>query len=217
MPLKQLGVITNMKNKNVISSVIGASFFAVGYLGLMVPLAPALALGAASFVASELIISSTKKEEIKELTLKEKITISRKSNLHIKEILVGIEDDNVKHDLEEITKTTTKILDAIEKNNLENKTANKFIEYYLPVCVKIVDRYDEIENQRLTSSDSKKFMSDGGKVIKDTNKAFKKILNSLYQSDILNGDAEMKVYNSILKSDGYDDDLLDLKDGDSDE
>ncbi len=207
-----------MKNKNVISSVVGASFFAVGYLGLMVPLAPALALGAASFVASELIINNTKKElEEKELTLKEKIAISRKNNIHIKTMVANIDDGETKNDLLEITKTTDKILNTIEKNNLHNKTSNKFLEYYLPVCVKIVDRYDEIENQRLTSNDSKKFMDDSKRIIKDTNIAFKKILNSLYQSDILNADAEMKVYNGMLKSDGYEDEILDLREGDHDE
>ena len=207
-----------MKNKNIISGVVGAGFFAVGYLGLMVPLAPALLLGTGAFVASELVMNGTKiQEEIKELTLKEKITASRNSNIHIKSMTKNLDDEDVKKDLEEIVRTTDRILDTIAKNNLNNRTTNKFMEYYLPVCVKIVDRYDEIENQKLTSSDSKKFMSDSKAIIKDTNKAFKKILDSLYQSDILNADAEMKVYNSILKSDGYDDDLMDLKEGESDE
>ena len=207
-----------MKNKNIISGVVGAGFFAVGYLGLMVPLAPALLLGTGAFVASELVMNSSKiKEEIKELSLKEKLNISRESNMHIKNMIKNLDDEDVKVDLEEITKTTTKILDTIVKNNLNNRTTNKFIDYYLPVCVKIVDRYDEIENQSLTSSDSKRFMSDSKKIIKDTNKAFKKILDSLYQSDILNADAEMKVYNSILKSDGYEDEIMELKEGDSDE
>ena len=207
-----------MKNKNIISGVVGAGFFAVGYLGLMIPLAPALALGAASFAASELIINSNKKEEEKrELTLKEKIVDGIVKNRHIKEMISNIENENVKKDLEEITKTTSKIISTIDKNNLENKTVNKFFDYYLPVCVKIVDRYDEIENQDLTSKDSRKFMTDSTKIISDTNKAFKKILDSLYQSDILNADAEMKVYNSILKADGYDDEILDIKEGDSNE
>ena len=206
-----------MKNKNVISGVVGAGFFAIGYLGLMVPLAPALALGAASFVATELVISSSKKEvEEKELTIKEKIEISRRSSKHIKDMTLNIEDEETKKDLEEIVKTTTRILDTVEKNNLHNRTVNKFLDYYLPVCVKIVDRYDEIENQKLTSNDSKKFMMDSKKIISDTNKAFKKILNSLYQSDILNADAEMKVYNSILKADGYENEI-ELEDSENDE
>lgn len=207
-----------MKNKNIISSVVGAGFFAVGYLGLAVPLAPALALGLVSFGASELIISGAKKEEeTKEATFKEKIEYARKENKHIKEMITNIENSSVKSDLEEIVKTSSKIVNTIEKNELKNKTANKFFDYYLPVCVKIVDRYDDIENQSLTSRDSKKFMTDSSKIISDTNKAFKKILNSLYQNDILNADAEMKVYNTMLKADGYEEDEIKVEEGDVDE
>lgn len=203
-----------MKNKNIISSVVGAGFFAVGYLGLSLALPPALLLGATSFVASELIINGAKKEEIKELTFKDRIIDAKNKNKHIKDMINSVDDIDVQKDLEEITKTSSKIINAIEKNNMKNKTVTKFLDYYLPICVKIVDRYDDIENQSLTSKDSKKFMTDSKKIISDTNSAFKKILNSLYQSDILNADAEMKVYNSILKSDGYEESLLE---GDEDE
>ena len=203
-----------MKNKNIISSVVGAGFFAVGYLGLSLALPPALLLGATSFVASELIINGAKKEEIKELTFKDRIIDAKNKNKHIKDMINSVDDTDVQKDLEEITKTSSKIINAIEKNNMKNKTVTKFLDYYLPICVKIVDRYDDIENQSLTSKDSKKFMEDSKRIISDTNKAFKKILNILYQSDILNADAEMKVYNSILKSDGYEESLLE---GDDDE
>jgi len=201
-------------NKNIISSFVGAGFFAAGYLGLSLALPPALALGAASFVATELIVNGNKKrnEEKKELTFKEQIDISRRNNKHIKEMIDKVEDTTVQSDLDSINKSTTKIIDFIEKNKLENKTSNKFFEYYLPVCVKIVDRYDEIENQKLTSHDSKKFMEDSKRIIKDTDKAFKKILNSLYQSDIVNAEVEMKVFNSILKADGYDESILESGD-----
>ena len=55
-------------------------------------------------------------------------------------------------------------------------------------------------------------MNDGKRIIKDTNNSFKKILDSLYQSDIANAEAEMKVFNSILKSDGYDESILESGD-----
>ena len=197
-------------NKNVISSFVGAGFFAVGYLGLSLALPPALMLGAVSFVASELIVTggSKKIEEKKELSFKKQIVVARNNNKHIKEIIDKIEDEDVQKDLDEITKSTTKIINFIEKNGLKDNTSNKFLEYYLPVCVKIVDRYDDIENQNLTSRDSKIFMEDGARIIKDTNKSFKKILNSFYESDIVNAEAEMKVFNTILKADGYDESIL---------
>ena len=198
-----------MKNKNVISGVVGAGFFAVGYLALALPIAPALAIGAVAFGASELVVSGSKKIEEKiEPTFKERIAEAKRENNYLKDMVLKIDDEDISKDLDEITKSSTKIINRIEESHLENKTANKFMDYYLPVCVKIVGRYDEIENQSLTSRDSKKFMQDGAKLLKATNKAFRKILNSLYQSDIIDADAEIKVFNGMLTADGYSEELM---------
>ena len=203
-------------NKNVISSVVGAGFFAVGYLGLSLTLAPALAVGAIAFGASELIISSNKKiQEKLEPTFKERISLARKQIAYLKGMINKIDDDDVSKDLEDITKTSDKIINRIEENELQNKTAIKFLDYYLPVCVKIVGRYDEIEDQSLTSRDSKEFMKNTSELLKATNKAFRKILNSLYQSEIIDADAEMKVFNTMLTADGFDEKLI--EDGEKDE
>lgn len=202
-----------MKNKDIISGVVGAGFFAVGYLGLSLALAPALAIGAVSFVASELVISGNKKIEEKiEPSFKERIMDAKKDINYLKEMVSKIDDEDISKDLEEITKSSTKIINRIEEGHLENKIANKFMDYYLPVCVKIVGRYDEIENQSLTSRDSKKFMQDGAKLLKATNKAFRKILNSLYQSDIIDADAEIKVFNGMLTADGFSEELMEEED-----
>ena len=205
-----------MKNKNIISSVVGAGFFAVSYLGLSFALPPALLVGAASFVASELVISGNKKiQEVVEPTFKERIALARKQITYLKEMTPKIDDENIQNDLKEITTSSTKIINRIEESSLKNKRATKFMDYYLPVCVKIVGRYDEIENQSLTSKDSKEFMQNTGKILKATNKAFKKILNSLYQNDIIDADAEMKVFNTMLTADGFDETII--KDGEDDE
>lgn len=207
-----------MKNKEIISGVVGASFFAVGYLALSVTLLPSLALGAGAYLASELVLTGKKKEEIitGELSLKDKIKNARLENKHIKEMKDEINNIEVKQHLEDIYKTTNKILNTIEKNNLSNRTTNKFLDYYLPVCVNIIDRYDEIENQELTSKDSKKFMNNSINMIDETKKAFQKVLDSLYQNDIENNEAEMKVFNQMLISDGYNEDELEV-DGDKNE
>ena len=205
-----------MKNKDIISGVVGAGFFAVGYIGLSLALAPALAIGAVAFGASELVISGNKKiQEKLEPTFKERIILANKQILYLKDMIDKIDDENVAKDLEEITKTASKIINRIEESELQNKTANKFMDYYLPVCVKIVGRYDEIENQSLTSRDSKEFMSNTWKILKATNKAFRRILNSLYQSELIDADAEMKVFNTMLTADGFDETFI--EDGEVDE
>ena len=52
-----------MKGKEIISAVVGSSFFALPYIALATPIAPALAIGASAFVASELVLSSYKPKE----------------------------------------------------------------------------------------------------------------------------------------------------------
>ncbi len=208
-----------MKNKDIISGVVGAAFFAVGYLGLSVAILPSLAIGAGAYVASELVMNTAKKEvkKIAEKNFNDKMEDAKKQNRHIKDMIDEIDSMEVKKYLDDINITTSKIISTIEKNKLDNKATNKFLDYYLPVCVNIIDRYDEIENQELTSSDSKKFMDNSIKMVKETSLAFKKILNNLYQKDIYYNEAEMKVYNQMLKSDGYDSKELKVKDGDLDE
>ena len=171
-----------MKNKEIISGVVGASFFAVGYLGLSVAALPSLLIGAGAYVASELVLSDKKKEDDssnKELSFDSKIDIAKKSNKHIYDMINEIDDSDVKDYLKNINKTTNKIIATIQKENINKKTADKFLDYYLPVCVNIIDRYDEIENQDLTSKDSKEFMKNSKKIVKETSLAFEKILNSL--------------------------------------
>ena len=41
-------------------------------------------------------------------------------------------------------------------------------------------------------------------MIEKINEAFKEQLSNLYQSDMVDTDAEMKVFDSMLKQDGYD-------------
>lgn len=202
-------------NKSIISGVVGAGFFALS-LAIPIPIVPAIAVGAVAFGASELVMSSNKKiQEIVEPTFKEKVVLARKQITYLKDMISKIDDEKIQEDLKDITTSSTKIINRIEEHELKNKTATKFMDYYLPVCVKILSRYDEIENQSLTSKDSKEFMQNTSKLLKATNKAFKKILNSLYQSDIIDADAEMKVFNTMLTADGFDEKLI--EDGEMDE
>lgn len=115
-----------------------------------------------------------------------------------------IESSSLQKNIKEIHETANKIIETIEKNPGKAKKANNFFDYYLPVTLNILRKYDEIENQKLSSEDGKKFMNQTEDMIEKINKAFKSQLSNLYQSDIIDTDAEMKVFESMLKADGYD-------------
>ena len=209
-----------MKNKDVVSAFVGASFFAIPYLGLSVTLAPALVIGCAAFGASELVLSSFKKKESlkdSDRALYQKIQMAKRQNKEIFSLIPKVESVDTKKNLKEINSTVDKILTTVENNPSKGNRLNNFFDYYLPVLIKIINRYDEVENQRLVSKEGKDFMIKADKMIEGTNSAFESILSSLYQKDIMDADADMKVYDMMLKADGIVDDNLIMKGSENDE
>ena len=124
-------------------------------------------------------------------------------NTQIANIVPKIEDGELVKNIKEINTTTKKIIETIEKKPEKYKVNNNFFNYYLPVTVNILNKYDEIENQNLTTEESKKFMESTKRMVIKINTAFKNQLSNLYQSDMIDTDAEMKVFDAMLKADGY--------------
>lgn len=194
-----------MKNKEFVSAAVGSAFFAIPYLALSIALPPSLIIGAAAFGASELLLSGFgSKEKLKDtnLPLYKKITNAKKENKEILDMIPKVESESTRENLQEINETVDKIIKAVEDKPKKADRLNNFFDYYLPVLIKIVKRYDEVENQRLISKEGKTFMTKADKMISDTNNAFKSILASLYSKDIMDADADMKVYDMMLKADG---------------
>ena len=209
-----------MKNKEVVSAVLGSTFFAIPYLALSTALIPSLAIGVVAFGASELMLSGvTNKETLKDTDrpLYLKISTAKKQSKEILNFVSKVEKIETKNNLNEIHDTVDKIIDVVENNPKKAKKVDNFFDYYLPVLIKIVNRYDEVENKDLTSKEGKNFMIKADKMIESTNNAFKTILSSLYQKDLMDVDADMKVYNMMLKADGIVEDELIMKGSDEDE
>lgn len=210
-----------MENKkDIISAIVGGTFFAIPYLGLSITLAPALAIGAAAFGASELVLSSVKTKEILKDTNRSlylKLNTAKKQNKEIYNLISKVESESTKNNLKSIYVTVNKIVATVEENPKKANSLGNFFDYYLPVLIKIVNKYDEVENQRLISEEGKEFMAKADKMIADTKKAFETLLSNLYEKDIIDADADMKVYNIMLKADGIVDDNLIMKGSDQSE
>ncbi len=127
---------------------------------------------------------------------------AKNNNKQIKEMIKKIEDASMQVSIIEICETTERIIATVETSPKKFKRAETFFDYYLPMTLSFLNNYDNIENQKLTSKESIKFMNDAKSKIDLLNKAFQKQLSSLYQNDIVNMDAEMKVLDMMLKSDG---------------
>ena len=103
-----------------------------------------------------------------------------------------------------ICNSTEKILEKVKnKENINDIT--HFIYYYLPTTLKILVKYDEIENLRLKSENSNAFLESIENNIKKIDEAFKIQLETLYNADIENMQNELTFLDNMLKMDGYTD------------
>ena len=171
---------------------------------------PAAAIGIAAYGAGVLLFNDKTKIDISSnITLKEREALNEAKELVKKMDLViyRLEDPTLVKNAKQICNTSNKIIETIEKKPNKLKNARNFLNYYLPVTLKILERYDEIENQKLSTESATKFMSSVQNMIEKIKDAFEKQLSSIYQEEIVDTDAELKVFESMLKTDGFVDEI----------
>ena len=194
-----------MKNSSIVSAIIGGTFFAVPYLALSAGILPSLAIGVCAFGAGELLLHDKKKTNLTENSnMYDTLNEAKNKNKQISEMEAKVENLELKKNIKEISETVNKMIKTLEKKPEKFKKMSNFFNYYLPVTLNILAKYDEIENQKLSSEEGRKFMQQTESMIEKINKAFKNQLSNLYQTDMVDTDAEMKVFESMLKADGYD-------------
>lgn len=194
----------------IISAALGAAFFAIPYVALSIPLLPSLGIGVAAFGAGNLLFAKDKNQiigtfDINNKNLSEILPLAKKQNSQISSMVKKIDSPELREQITEISETAEKIIVAVEKDHSKYDKAKNFFSYYLPVTLKIITEYDNIENQRLNDKDVKKFMKSAEEMIAKINKSFKIQLANLYQTNIIDTDAEMKVFDSMLNMDGFND------------
>ena len=192
-----------MKKGYIFSAILGGTFFAVPYLALGVQLVPSLAISAAAYGAGTLIFKDKIDYSTKNTNLYEILKNAKAQTAQIDNISKQLEDRELVTNVQDICNTSNKIIDTLSKNPGKLAQVNNFINYYLPVTIKILQRYDEIENQRLNSEESQKFMKSVRDMIVKIKEAFREQLNNMYQAEIIDTDAELKVFEEMLKSDGF--------------
>lgn len=194
----------------IISAVLGGAFFAIPYLALDVSILPSLGMGVLAFGAGNLLFSNKASKEKKVATstntnLYNVLNKAKMDNAKIYSMINKIEDKDLRKDIEELHETTSKIIDTISKKPEKLSKATTFFDYYLPVTLKILTKYDDIENQKLDNEEVVKFMKNTENMISKIKNAFKSQLANLYQSDIIDTDAEIKVFDQMLNAEGFND------------
>lgn len=193
-------------NKPIFSALIGGTFFAIPYLALNVSLLTSLGIAVIAYGAGNLLLSDssnkTKKSNSNE-SFYDLLNLAKKQNAKIYEVMKKIEDKELVRNINEIHDTAEKIIDEVSKNPSKLNKSQNFFNYYLPTTLKILITYDNIENQQIENDEISKIMENTKQMIIKINASLEIQLASLFQAEIIDTDAEIKVLDTMLKSDGY--------------
>ena len=204
-----------MKWSYVISIIVGIILFCILYIGLEFGIAFSLIISVIAYFACTMIFKErdTLQEKIDSDAFEfQKLTNNALVNIKkIEAIKNEIDNRELVENIGEICSTSRKIVDTIKENPKKARQMNKFVDYYLPLTLNILTQYNKIEDQNLTSKESKEFLIKVEKMIQRVKEACEVQLNKMYETDLVNTNADIKVFETMLKTDGLVDDNMNIK------
>ena len=204
-----------MKGGPILSGVIGIAIGSVCFAALEMAALPAVVVGLVTFGASNMIFSTgytgpvsdsqamvVTSEGKNEDDFSHIMLQANRDSAKIYSMRNRIEDEAVVEKIERVHELVTKIIATIKKSPDKYKKADKFFSYYLPTTITLLSKYDEIENQGVSTEEMAEFMVKTSSMLDKIEIAFQEQLNALFAADMLDANAEMKVFDTMLKSDG---------------
>lgn len=203
-----------MKLSYILSIIIGISAFCILYLGLDFGVIFSLIVSVIAYFASTMVFKEKDEFQIEvngdlveyERLGAEAVQVIRKIEL----VKDKIDNKELVEDITKICETSNKIAKSLKDNPKKTKQVRKFINYYLPFTLNILTQYNTIEDQALTSKESKDFMAKVETTIKRVKDACEEQLNHMYETDLVNTNADIKVFETMLKTDGLVDDNMNI-------
>lgn len=95
-----------------------------------------------------------------------------------------------------------KIFDALEQDTEKLDRTKRFLNYYLPTTVKLLERHQALERQNLSGDNISSAMEKIKAMLKTVELAFQKQLDNLYEADAMDISADIRVMEQIMASEG---------------
>ena len=117
-------------------------------------------------------------------------------------LYLSIKDPDVRIKINELMRITDKITqDAIEDPS-DIPQIKKFMNYYLPTTIKLLNAYDRMSAQGIKGENLDKSMNSINEMLDAAIEAYKKRLDSLFENQALDIETDIKVMNTMLAREG---------------
>lgn len=141
-------------------------------------------------------------EDKKEDQVNNIIVIGREYISQIRNIRNSIYRDELSEKLNKLENVATQILNYVEKNPNKKQDVNKFINHYLPITIKLITSYKELNSQVVQGDNIKNAKDEIKKSIDLINTAFENLLDDLYEDTVLDISTDISVLKTLFKQEG---------------
>ena len=142
-------------------------------------------------------IDNSGKEEIESI-----IKIGRNYIEQIKTVRNELYREEIAIKLDKLVNIGDQILNYVEKNPKKTQEVNKFVNHYLPITIKLINSYKELNNQVVQGDNIKNAKIEIEKSIELINKAFENLLDDLFEDVALDISTDISVLKTLFKQEG---------------
>ena len=137
---------------------------------------------------------------------KEKIESTIKIGRSYIEQIKNVRNDLCKEEiavkLDKLGNIANQILSQVEKNPNKIQEVNKFINHYLPITIKLINSYKDINNQVVQGENIENAKNEIEKSIDLINSAFENLLDDLFEDFVLDVSTDISVLKTLFKQEG---------------
>ena len=117
-------------------------------------------------------------------------------------LYMSIKDTEVRKKINELMRITDKITQDAIADPSDIPQIKKFMNYYLPTTIKLLNAYDRMSAQGIEGENLDKSMKSINEMLDAAIEAFKKRLDSLFEDQALDIETDIKVMNTMLAREG---------------
>ena len=117
-------------------------------------------------------------------------------------LYLSIKDESVRAKINELMRVTDKIVQDAISDPSDIPQIKKFMNYYLPTTIKLLNAYDRMSAQGIAGENLDKSMKSINEMLDDAIEAYKKMLDSLFANQALDIETEIDVMNTMLAREG---------------
>ena len=115
---------------------------------------------------------------------------------------MSIKDPEVRGKINEIMRITDKIAQDAISDPSDIPQIKKFMNYYLPTTIKLLNAYDRMSAQGIEGENLDKSMKSINDMLDTAIEAYKKRLDSLFANQALDIETDIQVMNTMLAREG---------------